>query len=385
MLKPAWVDNLPNELQECSVPDILGMILDKVAVAFLTLIDSTVNTLIIDPVNAILRPIKKIKIGASFKIPVINKRVGFEVKPFDFIKLMNRLCIPYKDIKDCRSEQELADLAALLGCSWDDKNLWKRCYYERVKSICLQDGDLVTQYKDLFQPDSEDQLQSQYEEIVGDSFDVVDPSMQQLFDNANQEVNEAAQNICGDLTRGSLSIDKAILACVFHFIEEFCPKEEADDNLIINLKTLRWRLDDVVFNWGASPPPPPPVVHGPYEDLLAADPEGMELAREKIMEFWPQLKYTAQQTSGANVGADRSADGLGYGPVYFVSKYSMSTAFLSTAHFRDQDSLSARITQARFTGHFRFACQVPKRPNAQTPKRPNHAHQILTADTDSDR
>ena len=106
-----------------------------------------------------------------------------------------------------------------------------------------------------------------------------------------------------------------IQACVFHFIEEFCPKEEADDNLIINLKTLHWRLDDVVFDWGASPPPPPPVVHGPYEDLLAADPEGMELAREKIMEFWPQLKYTAQQTSGANVGADRSADGLGYGPV----------------------------------------------------------------------
>ena len=48
-----------------------------------------------------------------------------------------------------------------------------------------------------------------------------------------------------------------IQACVFHFIEEFCPKEKADDNLIINLKTLRWRLDDVIFDWGASPPPPP--------------------------------------------------------------------------------------------------------------------------------
>lgn len=82
----------------------------------------------------------------------------------------------------------------------------------------------------------------------------------------------------------------ATQACVFHFIEEFCPKEEADDNLIINLKTLRWRLDDVVFDWGASPPPPPPVKHGAYEDLLASDPEGMEIAREKILEFWPELK-----------------------------------------------------------------------------------------------
>jgi hypothetical protein len=58
------------------------------------------------------------------------------------------------------------------------------------------------------------------------------------------------------------------------------------------------------------------------------------------------------------VGRDRSADGLGYGPVYYVNRYSMSTAYLATAHFKDQDALSARIIQARFTGHFRFACQA---------------------------
>ena len=359
LLRPAWIDNLPNELQECSAPDILMMILDKVAVALLSLIETMVNGAFIDPINKILKPIKNVKIEAKIKIPVINKRVGFgPFKPFDFIKLMKRLCIPYKDIKDCRSEQDLAELAALLGCSWDDKQLWKRCYYERVKSICLADDEMVNGYKDLFQPASEDALQAEYAAIVGDSFDVVDPSLQQLFENANQNVNEAAQNICGDLTRGSLSLDKAILACVFHFIEEFCPKEEADDNLIINLKTLRWRLDDVVFDWGASPPPPPPVKHGAYDDLIAADPEGMELAREKMLEFWPQLSNIAQQTSGANVGRDHSADGLGYGPVYYISRYSMSTAYLATAHFKDQDALSARIIQARFTGHFRFACQA---------------------------
>ena len=38
----------------------------------------------------------------------------------------------------------------------------------------------------------------------------------------------------------------------------------------------------------------------------------------------------------------------------------MSTAFLATAHFRDQDSLSARIVQARFTGMFRFSCKALK-------------------------
>lgn len=134
-------------------------------------------------------------------------------------------------------------------------------------------------------------------------------------------------------------------ACVFHFIEEFCPESEADDNLIINLKTLKWKLDEVIFDWSAAPPPPPPFKHAALEDMLASDPEGMELAREKMLEFWPQLscaratpdslprapvphatlvfkhlpaspgRNIAQQNSGANVGRDHSADGLGYGPV----------------------------------------------------------------------
>ena len=38
----------------------------------------------------------------------------------------------------------------------------------------------------------------------------------------------------------------------------------------------------------------------------------------------------------------------------------MSTAFLATEEFRDKDSLSARIVQARFSGHFRFACRAFK-------------------------
>ena len=258
---------------------------------------------------------------------------------------------------------------------------------------------MVNGYKDLFEGPSASELQAQFNEIVGDSFETIDPSMQALFEGANQNVNTAAQDICSDLGRGSLSLDQAILACLFHHIENFCPKADADEDLPTFLKTLRWKLDDVVYDWSAAPPPPPPVVHGPYEDLLASDPEGIEIAREKLMEFWPQLscalpalpalpvlpvlpatardrprppasplrpehlppsrgRNIAQQTSGANVGRDHSADGLGYGPVYYVSKYTMSKAYLATAHFKDQDALSARIVQARFTGHFRFACQA---------------------------
>ena len=182
--------------------------------------------------------------------------------------------------------------------------------------------------------------------------------MQALFDGANQNVNTAAQDICSDLGRGSLSLDQAILACVFHHVESFCPSGEDDEGIVTFLKELEWELPKVVWDWTASPPPPPPVVHGPFEDLLREDPAGMELAREKILELWPKISAVAQQSSGSNVGREHSADGLGYGPVYYISKYSMSTAFLSTAHFKDQDSLSARIVQARFTGMFRFACKA---------------------------
>ena len=66
----------------------------------------------------------------------------------------------------------------------------------------------------------------------------------------------------------------------------------------------------------------------------------------------------ASQTYGSNVGRDRSSDGRGLGPLYYVSKYSMSTAFLSTSHYADQDSLSARMVQARFSGMFRFSCKA---------------------------
>ena len=117
MLKPAWIDNLPQTMQECSARDMMMLILDKVAVALIGLIENKVNNAIIDPINRVLRPIRDVKIGASLRIPVINADVGFELRPFEFIRLIGRLCIPYKNIKDCRNEAELAELAALLGCS----------------------------------------------------------------------------------------------------------------------------------------------------------------------------------------------------------------------------------------------------------------------------
>tara|TARA_B110000259_G_scaffold121001_1_gene137442 strand:- start:1012 stop:1491 length:480 start_codon:yes stop_codon:yes gene_type:complete len=158
-----------------------------------------------------------------------------------------------------------------------------------VKSICLTDDDALERYQDLFVGPTSTELQAQFQAIVGDSFDTIDPSMQALFDGANQNVNTAAQDICSDLGRGSISLDQAIMACFFHHIESFCPSGGDDDEIATFLKNLEWEMPKVVWDWRAAPPPPPPVVHGPLEDLLKDDPSGMDLAREKMLEFWPQL------------------------------------------------------------------------------------------------
>ena len=55
------------------------------------------------------------------------------------------------------------------------------------------------------------------------------------------------------------------------------------------MNTIDFKLPKVVYDWTASPPPPPPATFGAFHDLAAADPEGMELLREKLVEFWPSL------------------------------------------------------------------------------------------------
>ena len=134
------------------------------------------------------------------------------------------------------------------------------------------------------------------------------------------------------------------------------PGGNIDDELETYVNTVTFKLPKVIYDWTSSPPPPPPATFGAFHDLAGADPEGMETLREKLLEFWPSLTYVASQTYGSNVGRERSTGGRGYGPVYWVSRYSMSTAFLSTSHYADQDSLSARMVQARFSGMFRFSC-----------------------------
>ena len=227
----------------------------------------------------------------------------------------------------------------------------------------MSEDDSLQRYTNLFHSSSASEMEQQFKSIVGDSYDSVPPAMLQAFkdaDTSSTGYNRAAQRICDANMGHAMTLDEIILTCVFSHLESFCPSGDEDDKLDTFLRTIDWQLPQVRWNYNTPPPPPPPAVFGNYHDLVAGDPEGMEDLREKLLEFWPSLTYVASQTFGSNVGRDRSAFGGGYGPVYYVSRYSMSTAFLSTAHFRDQDSLSARMVQARFSGMFRFSCKAFK-------------------------
>ena len=78
-----------------------------------------------------------------------------------------------------------------------------------------------------------------------------------------------------------------ILSCIFHYIENYCPgggADESEEGFQTFLRDTAWKLGDVQWGWQMSPPPPPPVVFSAYEDLVNADPEGVEMVREKMME-----------------------------------------------------------------------------------------------------
>lgn len=158
----------------------------------------------------------------------------------------------------------------------------------------MSDGGDADKYELLFHSPSADALQAQFRAIAGDEYESVPPAMAQAFQDAGQAATEtgfnaAAAGICDAGLDQAMSLDKIILSCMFHHAETFCPGGRSDDELETYLKTIRWKLPDVRWGYSQSPPPPPPATFGPFHDMVAADPEGMEALREKMLEFWPAL------------------------------------------------------------------------------------------------
>ena len=77
-----------------------------------------------------------------------------------------------------------------------------------------------SRYQSLFDAPSGDDLESQYQSIVGDSFTSIDPTFAALFNSIDEstlsEDAQQAKKICDSSIYESLDLDQIIIACVYH-------------------------------------------------------------------------------------------------------------------------------------------------------------------------
>ena len=131
MLKPAWIDNLESPVEKCSsASDVMVLIMDRILVDMVRTAEGLVNNLI-DGVN----------------------------KVFGFFGKINKVCWEFKTFKRCPEDAD--SLAALFGCSPDDDELHKRCYYEYAASKIELFTQNHSHYHNCFAQASEGHLHGQ--------------------------------------------------------------------------------------------------------------------------------------------------------------------------------------------------------------------------------
>lgn len=82
-----------------------------------------------------------------------------------------------KNVYRCGNTIGQQALEEQLGCSFGGDDVGKqkaaKCYFERQRSICMGgDGSRYQRYKSLFEAPPMEQLEQQFFDIVGDSFEV---------------------------------------------------------------------------------------------------------------------------------------------------------------------------------------------------------------------
>ena len=268
---------------------------------------------------------------------------------------LKEVCITVEyDVYRCRlGPYHAAALEESLGCSYSEEtDEAARCYFARQRSICMSgwdgvgDASRASRYKNLFSAPDTTELQKQFSDIVGDSFEYITPAIQSAMANVNRVgatdiFTEQASEICDESLRQSMTLDESegrspnirpnlqthkshscspvrapapavILACVFTWFESFCgvPPEEEEFSAFVN--NFRWELPEVPWSWKYNPPPPPPPgVDTPAAQYTRMDPDGAEMVREKLLECFPKLTYVASMSAGSVAGQDTSEDGLG--------------------------------------------------------------------------
>jgi hypothetical protein len=113
----------------------------------------------------------------------------------------------------CNADGGLIPMESILGCSPALSTIaYQRCYFARQESICLSEDSTYDDYQDLFKAPDTGELTQQYQNIVGDSFTVVDPTFQAVFDSLDNTVDApdvaAAKQICDVNLWESMALDK---------------------------------------------------------------------------------------------------------------------------------------------------------------------------------
>lgn len=252
-LKPAWIDNLDDEVMKCSIGDMFSLILDQVAVFMLTTIEDLLNKnppykTLMSLSNTIADMLERLK--DKWKI-----EIGSRDGNWDWMRL-NPLCFEYTghkgtELKDCDAQVEM--FSHVHGCDPRfESRVWKQCFYARRDAICgKEDAVRKDEYYALFTKPTQS-LKDEFKEILGDSYLEENPALERTFAALDaSEINVAAQDVCArnEVKQRAMKLDEMILSCFFYHVEKFCPSSSAEDNKIETfLNEVEWQLPRVVWD-----------------------------------------------------------------------------------------------------------------------------------------
>ena len=114
----------------------------------------------------------------------------------------------------------------------------------RQRAICGLEGgeNRYGRYQDLFTAPTGSELEAQYQQIAGDAYSTIDPTLANLIDavdNAQlRSDSAAAREVCDDSIYQSMDLDEIIISCIFHHVEGFCPSSDSSEGFQTFLKSM---------------------------------------------------------------------------------------------------------------------------------------------------
>ena len=140
-----------------------------------------------------------------------------KLAPNECISSLQNVLQPQNRKRHCGSSFAAAYETAIQFQCEHSQPKWKRCYYERVREICMKD-DYIKRYYALFDKgfESVDALQAAFSDAFGDAFED-DPTLGSIVSAAARSIEaprdlDGRKNICsGDTLLSALPLDQLII------------------------------------------------------------------------------------------------------------------------------------------------------------------------------